>query len=213
MTEIIFAIAMAIWITDSSLFLLATIQLRAKWSPKEHACIITNFDANHAAKYAVLSSLFAGTTLFIMLIGLLRLRREGGGAFAMGCTLWKQGLLWPLLAAVGETPSAVLLILNLNCTFSSLNLMTQSPGMIIVTTCATRLYRSFINIYPSDTSLESPRGTGRSVSELRVRSEPIPLSWMEASVPVRTECDQFPMSQMSHSGPYISTIPQGRYEA
>jgi hypothetical protein len=62
-------------------------------------------------------------------------------------------------------------------------------------------------------SLESPRGTGRSVSELRVRSEPIPLSWMEASVPVRTECDQFPMSQMSHSGPYISTIPQGRYEA
>jgi hypothetical protein len=25
-----------------------------------------------------------------MLIGLLRLRREGGGAFAMGRTLWKQ---------------------------------------------------------------------------------------------------------------------------
>ena len=62
-------------------------------------------------------------------------------------------------------------------------------------------------------SFESPRGTGRSVSELRVRSEPIPLSRMEASVPVRTECDQFPMSQMSRSGPYISTVPQGHYEA
>jgi hypothetical protein len=70
-----------------------------------------------------------------------------------------------------------------------------------------------ITIDDRSSSLESPRGTGRSVSELRVRSEPIPLSQMEVSVPVRTECDQFPMSQMSRSGPYISAVPQGRYEA
>ena len=70
-----------------------------------------------------------------------------------------------------------------------------------------------IMIDDRSSSLESPRGTGRSVSELRVRSEPIPLSQMEVSVPVRMEGDQFPMSQMSRSGSYISAVPQGRYEA
>jgi hypothetical protein len=30
---------------------------------------------------------------------------------------------------------------------------------------------------------------------------------------MRTECDRFPMSQMSRPGSYISTGPQGRYKA
>jgi hypothetical protein len=43
------------------------------------------------AKYAVMGSLFADIALLlIMLIGLLRLRREEGGAFPMGRTLWNQ---------------------------------------------------------------------------------------------------------------------------
>jgi hypothetical protein len=32
-------------------------------------------------------------------------------------------------------------------------------------------------------------------------------------VSVRTDCDQFPMSQMSRPGSYISTDPQGHYKA
>ncbi|KAH9984723.1 hypothetical protein BJV77DRAFT_1071892 [Russula vinacea] len=170
---------MAIWITDSALFLLATIQLRSKWSPEASACVLTNFDADHATKYAVLGTLIADIALLlIMLIGLLRMRREGGGAFAMGRTLWKQGLLWLLLATVGETPSAVLLVLNLN---SSLNLITQSPGMIIEIIAATRLYRSLTNIYSYNM--------------------PIPPNRMEVSV--RTEYDQFPSPHRSSSGTYV----------
>jgi hypothetical protein len=30
---------------------------------------------------------------------------------------------------------------------------------------------------------------------------------------MRTECDEFPMSQMSRSGTYISTDPQRHYKA
>ena len=60
-------------------------------------------------------------------------------------------------------------------------------------------------------SLESSRRTRRSVSELRVRSGPIPLSRMEGSV--RTEGDRFPISQMSRPSSYISTDPQSRYKA
>jgi hypothetical protein len=49
---------------------------------------MTNFNA---VKYAIICSLFADIALLlIMLIGLLRLRREEGGAFAMGRTLWNQ---------------------------------------------------------------------------------------------------------------------------
>jgi hypothetical protein len=40
---------------------------------------------------------------------------------------------------------------------------------------------------------------------------PIPPSQVEASV--RTEYDQFSSSQMSRSGTYISTDPQGHYKA
>jgi hypothetical protein len=97
--------------------------------------------------------------------------------------------------------------------------------MIIVTIAATRLYRSLTNIYSSDmsgissqsfldntddrsSSLKSPRGTGRSVSELRVQPGTIPLNRMEVSV--RTKYDQF--SSRSRSGTCISTDPQGRYK-
>ena len=47
-----------------------------------------------------------------MLIGLLRMRREGGGAFAMGRTLWKQvrSLQFPLAVIL---PNSLMLILCL----------------------------------------------------------------------------------------------------
>jgi hypothetical protein len=47
-----------------------------------------NFDST---KYSSITSFSSDLALLlIMLIGLLRLRREGGGAFALGRTLWKQ---------------------------------------------------------------------------------------------------------------------------
>ena len=49
---------------------------------------MTNFDST---KYSSISSLSSDLALLIiMLIGLLRLRCEGGGVFALGRTLWKQ---------------------------------------------------------------------------------------------------------------------------
>jgi hypothetical protein len=59
-------------------------------------------------------------------------------------------------------------------------------------------------IYDRSSSHNSPRITVRLESELRVRSVPMG--------PVRTECDLFPMSQMTSPGSCISTDPQERYE-
>ncbi|KAF8487391.1 hypothetical protein DFH94DRAFT_25610 [Russula ochroleuca] len=203
--KIIFAIAMGIWIADNGIFIYGVSQLRSAWLPEENLCTLLNVDST---KPAIIGSFFSDIALLlIMLIGLLRLRREGGGAFALGRTLWKQGLIWLLLATVAEVPSTVLMILNLN---APLNLITQSPGMIIVTIAATRLYRSLTNIYSSNISYESPRGTGRSASEPQVQPGPMPLNQMEVSV--RTEYDQFPTTQMSHSGACISTNPEGSYK-
>ncbi|KAH9990090.1 hypothetical protein BJV77DRAFT_1069111 [Russula vinacea] len=203
--KIIFAIAMGIWFTDNGIFIHSVSRLRSKWMPEDNACVLLNASIT---KPAVIGSLFSDVALLlIMLIGLLRLRCRGGGEFSMGRTLWKQGLIWLLVATIAEVPSTVFLILNLN---DSLNLISQDAGMVIVTIAATRLYRSLTNIYSSDISHEHSRGTGRTPSEPRVQPGPIPL----VEVSVRTECNQFATPQ-TRSGTYISTDSQGRssYEA
>ena len=59
---------------------------------------MTNFDST---KYSIIGSLFSDLALLlIMLVGLLRMRREGSGAFALGRTLWKQVRWWPFPLAV-----------------------------------------------------------------------------------------------------------------
>jgi hypothetical protein len=61
-------------------------------------------------------------------------------------------------------------------------------------------------------SHDSPRVAGPAVSEMRVRSGPIPLNGME--VTMRMECgDEYPMSQMTRGGSYISADQQVRYKA
>jgi hypothetical protein len=203
--KIIIAIVMGILLVDISLFIDGTVRLRSTWSPEALTCIVDNYEST---KPAVIGSLVSDIgLLLIMLIGLLSLHRESGSFFALGRTLWRQGLIWLLFATVAEVPSTVLVILNLN---ASLDLMTQTPSMIIVTIVATRLYRSLTNIFSSDILHENPRGSGRAVSELRVRPGPIPLDWMDVSV--RTESDQYPTSHTTRSGSHVSTDPQGRYK-
>lgn len=71
--------------------------------------------------------------------------------------------------------------------------------MITNTIAATRIYRSLVDYGAAKTN---PPGSGRTVSDMRVRTGPIPLSKIEAAI--RTERDHFPMSQ-SGSGSYNTT--------
>jgi hypothetical protein len=68
------------------------------WSPGANACTLFNVDSTTPAIIGSLVSDLA--LLFIMLIGLLRLRREAGDAFALGRTLWKQVRWWRFSPAV-----------------------------------------------------------------------------------------------------------------
>ncbi|KAH9990102.1 hypothetical protein BJV77DRAFT_635131 [Russula vinacea] len=200
--KIIIAIAMGIWVIDILLFISSIVRVRSTWSPEAVTCTVVNIDST---KPAIIGSLVSDIgLLLIMLIGLLPLR---GDVFVLGRTLWKQGLIWLLLATVAEVPSTVLVILNLNV---SLNSIAQTPGMITVTIAATRLHRSLTNVYSSDISHETPQGSGCAASEMRRGSVPIPLKRVE--VAARTKSDQYPMPQTTRSGSYFSTNSQGRYK-
>ncbi|KAF8487388.1 hypothetical protein DFH94DRAFT_25075 [Russula ochroleuca] len=201
--KIVIAIAMGIWAIDISLFINGTIRLRSTWSPEALTCVVDNIEST---KPNIVGSLFSDIALLlIMLIGLYPLR--GAGAFALGRTLWKQGLIWLLFATVAEVPQAVLMILDLNV---SLDLIDQTPAMIIMTIATTRVYRSLTKFYTSDIQHEVPKRSGNAASEMMFHSVPIPLTRVE--VAVHTESDPYLMSQITHSDSYVGTDPQGRYK-
>ena len=68
-----------------------------------------------------------------------------------------------------------------------------------------------IRVDHRSSSQDGLRGSVRTVSDMRVRPGPIPLSRMEVSV--HTECEQYPPSQMGHPGHFVSTEAQGNYKA
>jgi hypothetical protein len=97
---------------------------------------VLNQESNNFGVISILVTDFV--LLFTMLIGLLRLRLQAGGALNLGRFLWNQvrwwqlsgfdtlkltnvrkGLLWLLLATIGEVPSTVRLAI-LSQSFGSL---------------------------------------------------------------------------------------------
>jgi hypothetical protein len=101
-------------------------QIRSVWEPVVKSCIVTNVEI---CKLSIVSFFVADTILlFIMLAGLLRLRRRGSGSHKLWHFLWKQvghwrfslvvllttdafdgheGIIWFVVAAVAELPPAV----------------------------------------------------------------------------------------------------------
>ncbi|KAF8499708.1 hypothetical protein F5888DRAFT_104529 [Russula emetica] len=133
----IIAIAATIWVTNVSLLLLGVVRIRSVWDPAVKSCIVTNVDV---CKISIVSNFVADTILLlIMLAGLLRLRRRGGGTHMLWDLLWKQGVIWFVVATFAEFPPAVFMILNLN---DVLDMMFLFPSLIMMVIATTRMYRS-----------------------------------------------------------------------
>ncbi|KZV74190.1 hypothetical protein PENSPDRAFT_749496 [Peniophora sp. CONT] len=118
----------------------------ASWATKMQGCVLK--DSVHAS-LPLLSATFAvdAVLLSLMLVGLMR-RREAR-KFGMWRFLVKQGLVWLAVATVAELPTVVLLALNLN---DALNLLFQTPEMIILAIAATNMYRSLSDFLHVDGS-------------------------------------------------------------
>ncbi|KAH9974564.1 hypothetical protein BGW80DRAFT_147270 [Lactifluus volemus] len=151
--KIILALSTTVWITNVAFLIQGVVRIRSVWIPEERSCRLSNSDT---AKLNAISTLATDTMLLLMMLaGLLHLRLQGGGMLSLGDFLWKQGLIWFLLAAVAEVPPMI-------------------PALIVLTIAATRMYRSLINF--SSEMADGVPSSGRSFPRVNVLSRVIPLT-------------------------------------
>ncbi|KAF8499724.1 hypothetical protein F5888DRAFT_105756 [Russula emetica] len=196
--KVIVVIAIGVWGVNLVFLLAGVVQIRAVWSPVIKACEFKNVETSKLSMCSLLvTDMFL---LLIMLAGLLRLRRGGGGTFDLGRLLWKQGVIWLAIATAAEVPQAVFLILNLN---DALNLMFMMPSLVTMTIAATRIYRSLSHFAsPPSTEIDSESGNTSQKRSSRLVSTNkdtavvhIPLDRLEVSV--RTAYEEHPMSKLA----------------
>ncbi|KAF8498214.1 hypothetical protein F5888DRAFT_1693597, partial [Russula emetica] len=139
--KIIILIAMGVWVTDVAFIINGSVRVRESWSYELNACVLLNPES---IKPNIMGSLIADVVLLlIMLVGLLRLHFGAGDGFNLERVLWKQGLIWLLIAIVCEIPPTVFISLDLNV---PLNYIFQVPNLIAMTIAATRMYRSLMDV-------------------------------------------------------------------
>ncbi|KAH9981975.1 hypothetical protein BJV74DRAFT_797688 [Russula compacta] len=99
-------------------------QLHSRWVPDLDTCSI-------AKSHGRLEPIFIFTLvtdivlLSIMLLGLFRMRSHGSGSFTLSHLLWKQGLIWLLLA--------------------TLAVMFELPAPLILSIAGTRMHRALVD--------------------------------------------------------------------
>jgi len=144
-----------------------------------------------------------------MLIGLLRLRVQGVGTFSLGQLLWKQGIVWFLIATAAGALPTIFLLLDLNDVWS---IMFQIPWMISISIAATRMYRALADFvsgvpdpYPHGTEA-SPQGGSAPTPRLSQSAAVQPLKQLEVAVhsSIKVWC---PMVQMSDDGANHGSYP------
>ncbi|KAF8489241.1 hypothetical protein F5888DRAFT_1808899 [Russula emetica] len=203
--------AITVWATNVSVIIfgnlnnlkpsrLTQIQIRSSWEPVLQGCIVLNTEKN---KSSIIVTLISDIVLLlIVLIGLLRLLHDGGGTFALGRLLWKQGVVWLLVATVAEVPPTVFVILNLN---ASLNGMFQLPAVIAMAIAATRIYRNLVDFAYGSTniafdSLSLQKRDGKITKTKWKPSAPTPVNQIEVTVDTRWERESTAQSTISVDG-------------
>ncbi|KAI0279155.1 hypothetical protein BC826DRAFT_1113036 [Russula brevipes] len=207
--KVVVAIAIGLWVTNVAFLI-----------HRDLTCLPRNAEIS---KLSTISTFVTDIVLLlIMLVGLLRLRVQGVGTFSLGQLLWKQGIIWFLIATLAGALPTIFLLLDLNDIWSivssyvqrlgkalvSLHVfavqMFQFPWMISISIAATRMYRAltdFVSGVP-DTTQASPRGSGPTS---RFLQNPAVLPLKQLEVAVHSTIEWYPTAQMSGHGSYAST--------
>jgi len=122
-----------------------------------------------------------------MLVGLFRVRCDGGGRFGLAQVLWRQGLIWLLLAAAAEIPPLVLNTLHLN---DPLDSMFQLPSWVTMAIAGTRMYRSLADFASRSTDIahNNLQTIKFAVQETnRIDTASCPTNQMEVAVHIVSE--------------------------
>jgi len=145
--------AISLWGANAALFICFVARLRSSWSPIQQTCTVTNPPSSKPNLIAL--PVTDISLLLIMLVGLLRLRGNGVGIVGLARVLWRQGIIWLLLALAFEVPPMVFIILDLNGPF---NYMFELPAWITMAVAATRMYRSLVDVVSKTTHVFTSHG-------------------------------------------------------
>ncbi|KAH9954841.1 hypothetical protein BC827DRAFT_920836 [Russula dissimulans] len=199
--KVIMSISVGVWVTNATVLIVGVSRLRASWSPEQDHCVTLNVQSIKFNSISLLSS--DVILLLITLVGLFRLRSHG--TFSLGRLLWKQGIVWLLLAIVAEVPPALFLNWHLS---APLSVMFQFPGVVILTIAATRVYRSLTDFVTGGThhTTESQRSRPPVRNGMQNPASQIPLNQLE--VAVHTTRVQYP----SKNGSFASTDGEGQHK-
>jgi len=197
--------AIGIWCINIVFLIQGAARLRSVWIPAQQACVTPNTESSLLNLIAMLVTDIV--LLLIMLGGLFRLRRHSRGASGLIQLLWKQGVIWLLLATAAEVPPVVFIVMNLN---DPLNIMFQPPSWIVMTICATRMHRALVDFTSrtSDVTMftthENFQNNIFTVPEIKlVNATSIPVDRRDVTVPV--VCEQYGTPRMGSDGWSIST--------
>ncbi|KAI0274122.1 hypothetical protein BGY98DRAFT_95053 [Russula aff. rugulosa BPL654] len=159
--KVVVVASIVIWGSGIAFNINAAVRVRSTWSPLVHNCLSVTTEKSVLGQ---IPTIFANLVLIlIMLVGLLLLRRQGGGMFGLTPILWRQAVIWLSIAMVTGTPPAVIAVLsdgNLflrsifdNCPLNSIPLrmldqladIMLTPSLITMTIAATRMHRYLVD--------------------------------------------------------------------
>jgi len=180
-----------VWCVNVGFLIQAAVEIRAVWLNTQVTCI---GDQRRNDPQSLVSMLVTDVSLLlVMLVGLFRVRRRGG-TFGLAQVLWRQGVLWLLLATAAEVPPVVFIFLNLN---APLNIMFILPAWITMVIAATRMHRLLVDFASGSTEIfiehQTPRGGNPLVQNTRRPLTPAnQLDRIELTVHVVSDQDRTP---------------------
>ncbi|KAN0125627.1 hypothetical protein V8E52_000834 [Russula decolorans] len=182
------------YLAIASASLLIVLRILAIWNKKKIIIAIAAGAWGISVIFQIQSVATDVILLLIMFFGLLRLGFHERGVFGLGRLLWKQGVIWVLVATIAEVIPAVFLCVNLNY---PINYMFLPPSMVSISIAATRIHRCLVD-YASFEYAKHSKRSGRI--EWKANRVSITLSNMEAAINSRTSGqDQTPQTSQNGS--------------
>ncbi|KAF8473063.1 hypothetical protein DFH94DRAFT_695989 [Russula ochroleuca] len=187
-------LVITVWVISVASHVQSAALLRIVRVPGQAICVPVNTESCILSYIPAIISDMA--LLIILLVGLLVLRRHGGGTFGLARLLWKQGVIWLVLGTVTEIPPLVLIALHLNYQF---NIMFVSPFSITVIISATRMHRCLVDFAsrPPDIPHENLQVSSLEFSEAK-RTDTAPNTLHRIEIVMDTaSCDTSTREQVS----------------
>ncbi|KAI0318218.1 hypothetical protein OF83DRAFT_1117248 [Amylostereum chailletii] len=145
--RLILVVGAVIWLANFPITMYEFKYVRGVPQPSVVGCIISNTE--HLLTDFVSFLVTEFTLLTLTLVGLLR--THSTNSVGLWRTLYRQGWAWLFLSLLAEVPTVILLSLNID---GILNMVLGAPSMLIMTTGATRMYRSLVRAAGEESDTE-----------------------------------------------------------